>query len=274
MKRFGLFHPVVLSFFSSALYRDVARHWKGVCFGYLFLLLAVLWIPVMVGLHLDLDRFAGDEVQRMIEQVPRVEIKDGVVSVDAEQPYRISDPDTGEVFAVLDTTGQVTSLDDLEHGILLTESQLIVKKSCFETQTIDLSQVESTVIDAETLQHWVDAGSEWFALLAYPLCLIASYVYRMLQVLLYGAVGLLFNAMTGGDLGYPACMRLAVMAVTPVLILDTARGLLDLSIPFWGPLCLVIAMGYLVFGVKSAAGAGDPDAELVAPPDPFGMEQP
>ena len=274
MKRFGLFHPVVLSFFSSALYRDVARHWKGVCFGYLFLLLAVLWIPVMVDFHLALGRFARDDAPPMIEQVPRIEIEDGVVSVDAEQPYRISDPETGEVIVVLDTTGQVTSLDDFEGGVLLTESQLIYKKNHFETRSFDLSQVESVVIDADTLQGWVDAGSQWCALVFYPLCLIVSCVYRMLQALLYGAVGLLFNAMTGSDLAYPSCVRLAVMAVTPVLILDTALGLLDLSIPFWWPLCLVIAMGYLFFGVKSAAEPGDPDAELGAPPDPFEMERP
>ncbi len=51
MKRFGLFHPIWMSFYSRALYRDVAQNWKGTGFLYLLFLLALSWIHPIVQLH-------------------------------------------------------------------------------------------------------------------------------------------------------------------------------------------------------------------------------
>jgi hypothetical protein len=41
MRRYSIFHPLVLAFYSKPLYQDVGRRWKGTGLGYLLLLLAV-----------------------------------------------------------------------------------------------------------------------------------------------------------------------------------------------------------------------------------------
>ena len=45
MKRYSIFHPLVLSFFSKSLYRDVGKNWRGTGLLYLLLIIALLWIP-------------------------------------------------------------------------------------------------------------------------------------------------------------------------------------------------------------------------------------
>ena len=72
-----------------------------------------------------------------------------------------------------------------------------------------------------------------FIFVAYPICLAFSLSFRIMQSLLYGAIALLFASMLKTDLPYPAGVRLAVVAVTPVLLLDTLLSLTGLSIPFW-----------------------------------------
>src|SRR2546426_3324312 len=51
MRRYGILHPLLLSFFSRSLYRDVGRTWKGIGFLYLLLLLALSWVLVTIHLH-------------------------------------------------------------------------------------------------------------------------------------------------------------------------------------------------------------------------------
>ncbi len=86
MKRFSIFHLPVLSFFSSALYRDVARHWRGVCFGYLLLLLLLCWIPPMVKMHRGFAGFLRDDAPAVISQIPEIRIRDGLASTPEDRP--------------------------------------------------------------------------------------------------------------------------------------------------------------------------------------------
>jgi hypothetical protein len=96
MKRYRIFHIPVLAFFSKGLYTDVAFNWKGTCLGYLFLLLAVCWIPAMIELDSGLDNFVETEAPKIISQVPTITIKDGVASIDEPQPYYIYDIEKGK----------------------------------------------------------------------------------------------------------------------------------------------------------------------------------
>ena len=86
----------------------------------------------------------------------------------------------------------------------------------------------------------------------YPFALIGSYVYRIVQVLIYAAVGLLFASMCKTTLSYAALIRLAVAAVTPVIIVSTILGMAGKdAAAYW---YLIAALGYLFFAVKSVPG--------------------
>jgi hypothetical protein len=78
-------------------------------------------------------------------------------------------------------------------------------------------------------------------------------------------VGIAFARSLNATLEYPALMRLAAVAVTPAMVLNEMVDLTQIRIPLFSLLCLGIALGYLYFGVKAAAG---PASAGVTPPAP------
>lgn len=260
MRSYSIFHVPVLSFFSKKLYIDVSRNWKGVNFLYLLLLLAVCLIPKMIDLHRGISNFLSIEAPAIVNQVPEITITDGRVSIKETQPYYIIDPDSNKPLAIIDTTGRIESIKDTGAFCLLTSNKLMIKKSEFENRTYDLSNVKAFSMDGEQIAGWLQIGGKFLAVAIYPFALLGSYVYRIVQVLIYAAIGLLFASLCNTKLSYSALVRLAVVAVTPCIIVATILGLAGIYIP--GFLYFVAAMVYLFFAVKSNSGISVvPDGE-------------
>ena len=148
MKKYSIIHLPVLSFFSKDLYRDVGLNWKGICFGYLFIFLAICWIPIMVKIHTGFSAFVKNDAPPIIDQIPEITITDGQVSIEEPQPYFIKDPDNNDILAVIDTTGTITSPSDANAFFLLTENMMITQTE-FETRSIDLSQFDGFSISGD-----------------------------------------------------------------------------------------------------------------------------
>jgi hypothetical protein len=254
MKKFSIIHIPVLSFFSKDLYRDVGLNWKGLCFGYLLLILAVCWIPAAVRLHTGFAGFVQNDAPTVVEQVPEITITDGQVSIDKPEPYYIKIPDTNENLAVIDTTGTITSPHDANAFCLLTKTGIIMKQSDFETRTYDLSQIESFTVSGEGIMKLLHIVKKVLVIILYPIALISSYIYRIIQALIFAAIGLLFASMCRVSLSYGALLRLSVAAMTPSMIIKTVFGLVGVYLP-----CIIlllyflITLAYLYFGVKACS---------------------
>jgi hypothetical protein len=256
MKQYGVFHPLLLSFYSKSLYRDVAKNWKGVAFSYLLLLLALTWVPVMMHFHNSLSDGISREAPQIVNQIPKITITKGEVSIDAPVPYSIIDPQSGEQIAAIDTSGQITSIDQTKAIVLLTKKNLIVRQQHRgETRIFDLSAIQSLTLDRDSVMSWLQAFKKWFALIAYPFALGASFAYRIIQVLIYALIGMLFASILKTTPDYTALVRLSVIAITPVVLLNTLRKLLDVPVPMTWLISFVIAMGYLFMAVKANADA-------------------
>lgn len=251
-KQYRIYQIPLLAFFSRGLYRDVAHNWKGTAFGYLLLLLALCWIPATVGLHWAVAEFVDQDAPKVVSQVPEVTIVDGEASIDAPEPYLIRDPDTGKVLMVIDTTGQITALADTEVMGLLTKNAVIFKKSAYETRNFSLREVDSFVLTQEKIYGWLDLGKRFLAPLLYPFCVIGSFIYRILQALLYAAIGLLIARIVKTDLPYDGLLRLSVVAVTPAIIVATILTVAGIHPPMGGLWYFLATMAYLIFGIRAA----------------------
>jgi hypothetical protein len=253
MRRYNLFEPLVLALYAQSLYEDVGKHWKGLAFSYLLILEALCWIPSMVQMQVGLSDFVQKDAQAIISQIPKITIKDGEVTTDVATPYFINDPKSAAPIAIIDLTGKYTSLKNTKAKILLTKTQVIAEQSKNETRIYDLSSIKNFHLDRERVRGWVGIFSNWFAIMIYPFIVSFSLCYRMIQALLYGGIGLAFANNLRAPINYQASVRLAVMAVTPVVLLDTLLTMLKVHVPFWWFICFLIAMGYLYFGVRANA---------------------
>ena len=249
MKKYSIFHIPVMSFYWADLYRDVGLNWKGTNFGYLVLLLAVCWIPMILRMHRGISNFVKEEAPAIVEQVPAITITDGEVSADAAQPYYITAPESNDVLAVIDTTGAITKLQDANAICLLTKTELIFRQGEHEVRTYDLSQIDSFSVDSERIMGWLRMIRKLFAPASYPFAVLISYVYRIIQALIYAVIGMLFASICRVKLSYDALLRLAVVAVTPCIIVGTIVAVIGARIPLW--VYLIAALGYLFYGVRS-----------------------
>lgn len=252
MREFSVLTAPFYAFFSRSLYADVAHRWRGATFAYLLLLLALCWLPFMVSFSFGLLRVVSDDA--LIEQIPPISIERGRVSADVEQPYRIRySRGSFEFYAIIDTTGEVTSLDDTSANILLTSFELFVKRNETETRVYDLSGVRHFYVDGPTAERWLRRFATWGAVLIYPLFVGGSYVYRLLQALFYSLIGLLIAKVLERPLSYPAILRVTVMAITPAVLIKTIVQLTALSLPVAWLFYFTIAMVYLVLGISFTA---------------------
>ena len=253
MRHYTVLHIPLMSFFSKPLYRDVAATWRGTCLAYLLLLLAVCWVPTVLVARARFSRYVSNELMPVAEQLPPIEIRDGVATIEGPQPIIIKNPKTGLPATILDTTGQITSLDGTSAHMLLTRTRLFTRTSADETRTTELSGIGTLRVDREIAVKWLGRATKWFLFVTYPLGLLLSYLYRVVQAFLYAAIGLAFAGFVRVRLPYQTLLRLAIVAVTPVILLDTVLDVAGVSVPYWWLICFVLTMAYLFFGVKAAS---------------------
>jgi hypothetical protein len=78
------------------------------------------------------------------------------------------------------------------------------------------------------------------------------FIYLNYTGLIYALIGILIAKILEVELNYQALVRLAVISITPVLIIDTIYSVAGLKIPLWWLICFIIAMSYMFFGIKAS----------------------
>lgn len=250
-RRYGPLRALALSFFSSDLYRDAAAHWRGFAFGYLALLLGIVWLPTVAVLHQRFGLWAANEAPAVIAQIPPLSVTSGELSVDAEQPYFVTDPTTGERVAVIDTTGAITTLEQAGARVLLTKTAAIVESNPRNIRIYRFASFGDFAVDQAVIQGWLSWLTRWMGFVLFPFALVGSYFYRVFQVLVYGLVGLAFARILRVELSYPAALSVVILSITPPVLLSTAVQLTQTTIPFLRLSSFLLAMGFLFFGVYS-----------------------
>ena len=250
-RRYTLVHALFMSFYSKSFYRDVAFNWKNYAFLYLLFLLALCSVVNSVKIHYTISDFLTNHAPGFINQFPVVTFSNGKASTDQDKSYFVKDPISGEDIIIIDTTGQISSLDSTTAVMLLTETNLIVKKSDRETQVFSLSEIEDFRFDQEVVYSWLRIVQKWLAVVFFPFLVLGSYVYRLIQVLIYAIIGILFANILKVDIEFQSIINITIMAITPVVILDTFMGPPGISTVMWRFVCFLIAMGFLFFGIRA-----------------------
>jgi hypothetical protein len=256
MKKYRIFHIPLMSFYSAALYRDIARNWKGTCFFYLLLLLALCWLPYMFIIQSGISYFVKKEAPEIVSQLPSMSIRDGRASFNVQQPHVLYNPRTGSPIAVFDTTGRLDSPDKIAASVFVTATRLIFQSSeqnHKRQEEISFRDIVAFDITPQMITGWLDFMDRYLVFIIYPLALSGAYVFRILQTLVYAAMGLLFASWLKIKVEYDALLRLSVAAITPVIIVTTVLETAGVRVPFMWLWAFLGAMGYLFFGVRSVA---------------------
>lgn len=249
MKQYNIFQALYMSFYSKALYRDVAANWGGITFLYLLMVLFLTWIIPVYQVQFLLNEGYRNNAHKMVTQIPVLTIKDSKLSTPESRPYFILDPETNEKVMVIDTTGEYTTLEQAKTSLLVTEDAIISQSNANEMKTYKIPNNLNMVIDPEAVSGYVQEYLHFAWLPLFFLFLLGSYVYRIIQSLFYALIGMIFASMNRVSLTYGQLVQLAMIALSPVIIIATFFDIFNVTFPFKGLFYFVLAMAYLWYGI-------------------------
>lgn len=254
MRKFTIIDPLYMSVYSRDIYRDVAANWSTwLCFLYLLSLLALCWVPGMIRLDTDLTYYLNDSAPKYIAQMPEIVISKGEASIKERQPYLIKDPDNGETFMIIDTTGSSKSLDNSNAVALLTKDRLIVKTPDNRQQVFNLLELGDGTITKFVVKEAIERFTEWFAVLFYPFAVIFSFIFRAAEVLIIAMFGSILTRSLGAALSYKQLVRIGAIAITPLVIFNTLVIFFRIEIPIPFLTDIIFITAYQVFAIRSNA---------------------
>lgn len=256
-----MFHIPYMSFYSGDLYWDVCHNWKGVGFLYLFLLLAVCWIPRAITIQGVVAALVETEAPPIVAQIPLISIAGGEASTDVNQPYTIVDPKTLKELAIIDTTGQIVTLTEQEANVLVTKKELIVRRSDLDTRSLRFDPNFDFTLDQYIVTGWLGTLRRVVGMFIYPVALLGSWFFRVIQVLIYALIGLQFARILQSRRTYNALLRLSVVAITPAIMVQTILDMAEIQIPMPGLCYFLATMCCLYFGIRSAALSVEENSE-------------
>ena len=251
MKQYNYIHSLYYSFYSKSFYQYVARNMKGFGLLYLLFILCLFWIPEISRMQSEISGFLSAEAPKYVKQVPVITVSQGKVSIKEETPYIIYLPEKNIPFAIIDTSGQTTSLDKSRALVLLTKSQLIIKNSSSESRNIDLAGIDHLIIDQRALYDWIETFNTVFPVILFPFIVFFSLLYHSIQILLIAGIGTVFAKRFEADLDYKSLIRLTAVSFTPAILLQTIHAILDIPFPYRAPISIIITLGYLYYAVGS-----------------------
>lgn len=244
------------SAYSATVYRQ-AQTWRGRAMAYLALVLALCWTATLIRFQVSYWKVMQKAEAAILSQVPVITYKDGAISTPENKLYRIEVGTGTAVFAaIIDTTGQTKNLNGQTAQILLTRTTLFVRKQSGEVREIDLSKSKAQpfVLDHERIQKLMRMFRLWTVPFLAPFLLLASFLKRLVQAFFIALLGLAIVSMLDVELDLGELFSLAIIAMTPAMILQTVAHVAGLQFPGSLSLWVVLIVGYFLFAVNAAAG--------------------
>lgn len=260
-----------LSFYSSKLYIDVVKRWRGLGIKYLLFFLLIVCIPLAIKNIVNMNSQIQYGILEPIYLIPKFKVEDGKVQFTKNMPYFIKNHE-GKVVIIIDTTGTVNEIgDDYPDLLLLINNNKIyfkfpkllflkndLKNAKFynkqEIETHDLSNISNE--EFEGSQFINESGFEkvknYFLMFVYPVMVAGIFGMLLTVVLALAIMGqVASHAIFKYKITYKQSSRIAVIATSIGVGIYLNLKAVDICSPKITFLCIVIAFMYFSYGVLS-----------------------
>lgn len=258
------------SFFNNRLYVDVGKRWKGLGIGYLLFLMFVVTLPFSLRVIIDFNRFFMEDLVQPLQQLPKLYIQNGTVSLNKPMPYIIKNKQN-QVVAIVDTTGTVNTIDGSFPflTVLITKDKLFYHfpspQFFFNTNAVQNPANPVYVYSFKKESNTVFVGSEWvksssilnlkrfFAILIYPTVVFIFFAFFLVILLALALLGQLAAKLLRFTITYQQSCRLIMVSATPfmvVLWILLVLGWFSNRIGFFMPLLLILYFCFAVIALK------------------------
>lgn len=247
MRKYNAIYALIMSFYSKAFYRDVARNWTGTGFAFLFFLAALLAVPAAFVIQVGIGNTLQKDVQGLVDQMPDMNIKEGILSTPNNKTYEIRDTDTQELIALISPTNATLAENGEEPKILVQRTEVIIRKNSYETRTYSFANIKDLHVDQKMAYKWLNMAVKWSGITLYPLIVLGLYISGILYALLLSILTLILSLIIRAHFTYLQCLRTTVLAMTPALLLKVIDIMGYIRIP--GYVFFIIVVFYVILAL-------------------------
>jgi len=251
MKRYSLLHPLLLSFYSKDLYRDVVKNWSGIAFKYLVILIALTSVFVTIALQRGIEELVDEKVIPYARQLPMITVTNNEVSIDENVPYKIVDKKTNEVVGMIDTSGHYNSLDETSATVLVTKTKVFIRQGPNEVRTYQVNGDKNFTLTQEDVISFAEKWKSKLWMGMYPAYFIFAFLKTVLQVFFIGGIGFIYSTVMRAKLHYKELVRIAAIAITPATLVGNFAMMAQIPIPYQASALLMASVAYMYYGVKA-----------------------
>lgn len=266
-RHYGYWRTIVMAFYSSALYVDVAKRWKRLSLPYLLLICMLFTLPLSARLVDDFVHFFEQDIVLPLQGIPTLVIQNGEVMYDGEMPYLIKNK-LNQVVGVIDTRENAKA-DRHQYPKLRI---FIQKKSLtfwppspnfFFSQVVEPEQ-KAVVQPLSPEMNEVINGQEWLQssnikqimylsiIIIFPTTFLVFFIIYFIFLLVLALMAqFVASALMKVKLNYFQSFRLLMVASTAELFLTMLFLTLNLRFPALGLLLLIVLSVYFAFAVLS-----------------------
>ena len=245
---------------STAAYRRFATQKASRTMLYLAFLSLIFTGAGTVALRLRLGPVIDETFVWLEKSVPTLTFDKGVATSTAPGPTKLSHPRAPEVAVMIDTarTTPVSAADMEEAKVLayLTSNAMYMQKERGSVQSYDLSKAameRPVTVDAAFFREAAKA----LKTVVYPATILSLFLmfaaWTALCGVFYAVLGMIFNSVAGGALGFGQLYQMGVHAQTASTLLRVVLAFLPFAIPAAGLVSLLVTTAYLWLGVRAAA---------------------
>jgi hypothetical protein len=259
---------LVLSFYSSFLYIDVGKRWRGLGLRYLLLVMALLTIPYSIKAIGHFSREFEQNLMKPLSQIPPLYIQRGKISIDKPLPYLIK-KEEDQVVVLIDPSGKTTGFTkEYPHlMVLITANQiqfLPASPLSFPKEIQDLSTRTPLIQTLDSSYNGVFSGKViaqnkkiahlklFSQFMIYPLLLALFYSIGLVMFPVFAFLGQFFaTVFFKFHLTFKESCRLLIVAATPMLLVLFIFLIINVTFPGMGLIELILLIVYFSFAIYS-----------------------
>lgn len=251
MQQYNYLQAIFMSFYSRNLYKDVILNWGAGAVFYLFLLLAICWAVTIVKVQPIINKTFSRFVEKYSSQIPPLKFNNGQVTTPEKKAYIIRDPEDNKIFGIVDTSGQYQDLEKAPTGtqILMTNTQIFYRDRADQVKIQKIPSNFTYEVKPNEAKGTLVRMVSWGWIVLYPVLLILSFLYRLVQALIYAVFGKIFAALSNNPLSYATILKLSMVSITPVIVISTLLDVFGIVFYFDWLFYFLLAMLYLVFAL-------------------------
>lgn len=266
--KYKLWHALYKSFYSSLLYIDIAKRWRGFGVYYLIILIALVALPFSLRIMMNFNQFFLTQVLSPFESLPLLSIQQGDVKFDQKMPFLLKNPNV-QVVALIDTSGTVTKIDEKYPylSVLVTKNTIYFRLPDFNQflgfkKTLTDNKIYSQSFS--TIDDGIFDGKYWiknsginkmnilFQAFMFPCIALFYFGLYFCLLLIFTALAQLFvDTFWSLKLQFKDCCRLLAVAFTPQIIFYFSIRTMQLLIPGLGFYSLILLIVYSYFALFS-----------------------